>query len=86
MRHVLKSVRRGLKILTVEGFSRLAHRDYKERRERDRETKTRTKFFAARTAAAESTLAPARVRDTTEVEVPGRNSIARGDLTLCIVH
>lgn len=81
MRHVLKSVRRGLKVPTVEGFPDWLTEIVKkgERRERVQNSPLHGRSCGINVCTCS-------VGDTTEVEVPGRNSIAQEDLTLCIVH
>lgn len=83
MRHVLKNVRRGLKVPTLEGFPDWLTEIVKKG---ERETGTRTKFSPLHGRSCGIKVCTCSVGDTTEMEVSGRNSIARGDLTLCIVH
>lgn len=72
----------GIESPNYRGLSRLARRDYKEKRDEGRAYK----ILRCTVAAAESTFAPARCRRYRRGEARGRNSIAQGNLTLCIVH
>jgi len=73
----------GIESPNYRGFSRLARRDYKGKRNEG----DACKILRCTVAAAESTFAPARCwRYKARWSPRGRNSIAQEDLTLCIVH
>jgi len=76
-----KSIRRGLKVLTIEDFP-----DWLGEIIKKRETRDMCKFSGARPQLRNQRLHLLGAGDTSKEKPRGRNSIAQGDLTLCIVH